>query len=77
MAKVNVIFDTLEKVKNFVRIMSTLNGEFDLVNGNFMVDAKSILGILAIDFKRTLELRIIKSEDDVDFILAQISDFIA
>ena len=48
--------NTLEKVKNFVSVMSKESGSFKLVCGKYSVDATSVLGILSLDLTRPLLL---------------------
>ncbi len=50
--------DSVDDVRNFVSAVTLLDGDFDIVSGRYMVDAKSIMGILSLDFSQPLELRI-------------------
>ena len=51
-----VCLDTLEKVKQFVNLMNTNGFVGDLTQGRYVVDACSILGVLALDLTRTIKL---------------------
>jgi len=62
MKTVTISLDTLEKVKGFVNTVSPLDGDFDLVSGRYMVDAKSIMGIFSLDLGKPLTLNIHKDE---------------
>ena len=48
--------DTIQKVKEFVNIIATLPGEYDLVSDRYVVDAKSIMGIFSLDLSAPLRL---------------------
>ena len=58
MVSVNVLLNTVEKVKGFVNAVSPLDGDFDLVSERYVVDAKSIMGIFSLDLGKTLRLDI-------------------
>jgi phosphotransferase system HPr-like phosphotransfer protein len=52
-------------VKTFVERISPLEGQFDLVDGMYVVDAKSLMGILVMDLTKPIQLRIEKCSDSV------------
>ena len=56
MASVNILLDTIEKVKFFVNTIATIDGDFDLSSNRYVVDAKSIMGIFSLDLSKTLRL---------------------
>ena len=53
-----VQLDSIDKVKQFVNLVSCLDCDLDLVSGRYIVDAKSIMGIFSIDLSKPIELRI-------------------
>ena len=46
MKTVRVCLDSIDKVKGFVNDISRFNTDFDLISGRYVIDAKSIMGIL-------------------------------
>ena len=58
MQKVDIQFRDIDSVRTFVNIINRFDGEFDLGRGNWLVDAKSIIGICSCDLSRPVELRI-------------------
>lgn len=58
METVYINLDGVETVKRFVNTLTQMSGEFDLIQGKYVVDAKSILGIFSLDLERPIELRI-------------------
>jgi len=58
MQTVNVLLDTVEKVKVFVNTVGPLEGDIDLVSDRYVVDAKSIMGIFSLDLSKQLKLTI-------------------
>jgi len=75
MKSVNVLLNTIDKVKGFVNIVSTYNGDFDLSSERYVVDAKSIMGIFSLDLSKTLRLDIHGSEE-ADRAIEQLKDYI-
>ena len=47
----NITLDTVEKVKEFSNLINKFDGEFDLISDNYIIDAKSIMGIFSLDLK--------------------------
>ncbi|MCL2852168.1 MAG: HPr family phosphocarrier protein [Defluviitaleaceae bacterium] len=58
MKSLPIQLNTVEKVKSFVNIISTFDGEFDLGSDRYVVDAKSIMGIFSLDLSNPLRLDI-------------------
>ena len=75
MKTVTVLIDTVDKVKNFVDIITKFEYDFDLVSGRYVIDAKSIMGIFSLDLSKKLTLSI-HTEDECDAVVAALSPFI-
>lgn len=58
MNEVEIKLNTLKKVRNFSEKVATMEEDIDIIVGRYVVDAKSVLGILSIDLNRVLRLRI-------------------
>lgn len=58
MKSYNVNLDTIDKVKNFVNLINTFDGDFDLASERYVIDAKSIMGIFSLDISNALRLDI-------------------
>lgn len=52
----NIMLNSMEKVKNFVNQITQFETDIDLKSGNYQVDAKSILGIMSLNLSKPLEL---------------------
>ena len=52
MKTVTVNLNSIEKVKSFVKDLNKFENDFDLVSGRFAIDAKSIMGIFALDLSK-------------------------
>jgi len=75
MKSVNVFLNTIDKVKGFVNIISTHEGEFDLSSDRYVVDAKSIMGIFSLDLSKPLRLDV-HDTTDTDKVIEQLKDYI-
>jgi len=75
MKKVNISLSTIDKVKAFVNDISRLDGDFDLVSGRYVIDAKSIMGIFSLDLSKPIELDI-HAEDNIDSIMETLKPYI-
>ena len=56
MQQVNVKFNDVNQVRRFVDVIDKIDLSFNLGEGRRIVDAKSILGVLALDLTRPLRL---------------------
>lgn len=60
MRTVYVNLPTAECVQEFVAQISVLGGQFDLLSGKYVLDAKSLMGIFSLDLTKPLQLRVEK-----------------
>ena len=60
MRSVYVSLPTVEAVQKFVERISPLEGNFDLLSGGYVLDAKSLMGILSLDLTKPLKLSVEK-----------------
>lgn len=58
MITVKILIDTIDKVKNFNAVLNKEDGDFDIVGGGYIIDARSIMGIFSIDISKPLQLNI-------------------
>ncbi|KIR02849.1 hypothetical protein P261_01664 [Lachnospiraceae bacterium TWA4] len=56
MTNVKIKFHSVEEIEEFVNHANTVTNEMDLCSGSRMVDAKSLLGVLAMGIDKVLEL---------------------
>ena len=65
MKSVYVDLSNVNCIKNFANIVSRYDGDFDLVQGRYCVDAKSIVGIFSLDLSKPVELQMENESDDI------------
>lgn len=74
MKTVTVNLNSIDKVKSFVKDITKYENDFDLVSGRYLVDAKSIMGIFALDLSKPLQLNI-HSQNHADRIAESLSEY--
>ena len=76
MQSVEVLLNSIDKVKNFVNTVSRYEGEFELVSGRYVIDAKSIMGIFSLDLSQPIRLDV---HDDAvaEKVLPELTAFLA
>ena len=57
MQQVNVKFNDVEQIREFVSIIDKIDANFDLGSGQKIVDAKSILGVMSMDLNHVLTVK--------------------
>lgn len=70
---VQVVVNTIDKVKSFVNCNSKFDGDVDVISGRYVIDGKSIMGMFSLDLARELSV-IIESESD-KAVEALVSDY--
>ena len=66
-----VDLNSIDKVKSFVKVMSQIEDNIDLVSGRYIVDAKSLLGIFSLDLSKPVKLEFngSKNQDSIEKLL--------
>ena len=75
MKEVQISLKSIEDVKHFVQTLTMFDGEFELISGKYIVDAKSILGLFSVDLSKPVTLRIEVSDSKLEDILNAISKY--
>lgn len=77
MFSVKVNLNSIDRVKEFVNIMSHKAFDADLVSDRYVIDAKSIMGIFSLNLTEPKELRAYtNTEDEFEIFKKEIKDFI-
>ena len=53
--------DSIDKVKRFIDISPTLNYDLDLISEQYVVDGKSVLGILRLDLSKPVQVNVLNT----------------
>ena len=62
--RIKIKLDTAEKVKRFLQVARTFLSDIDIMTESAVLDAKSIMGVYALDLSKDTYVRIIS--DDVE-----------
>ena len=57
MKTIKISLNSIDKVKSFVNAITQFNFDFDLISGRYVIDAKSILGVLSLDLRNVLTVQ--------------------
>lgn len=57
--------NSVESIKQFIKIVTNFTEDIDIISGRFKIDAKSIMGIFALDLAKPVEVEILSDESDV------------
>lgn len=63
MQEIKVFFHTLDSVKQFVNIITKFDGDFELIRGKYIVNAKSVMELFCVDLSKPVILRINVEEE--------------
>ena len=75
MKTVQISLNSIDKVKSFVNTISQYDYDFDLISGRYVTDAKSIMGIFALDLSKPIDLTIY-TDTNVDEVLEALKPYI-
>ncbi len=75
MREIEILLESIDDVKNFVQTMAMFDGDFEMVSGKYVVDAKSILGVFCLDLSKPVTLRIDCDESKMDDVLKTIEKY--
>ena len=74
MKKIEVMVEGITAVKDFVTIVNDYKIETDLVVGRYLIDAKSIMGVLSLDLSQPLTVQI--HSEDCEELLKRLDRFV-
>ena len=74
MREVHIVLKGIEDVRNFVKEVILVDFEVDLVQGRYVVDAKSVMGIFSLDLLSPIAVQV--HSENSDAFLAKIKSFI-
>lgn len=64
MKSFNIALRSVDKVKEFVNDMGSIEGDVLLSAGRYVIDAKSIMGIFSLELSKPLKLEIENWKDE-------------
>lgn len=76
MKTVRVAINSYKGIQEFTQLIGMFANDFDLVQGRYIVNAKSAMGILSLDISKPLYLNIRDAGASLDDILKALTPFI-
>lgn len=74
MKKVNIKFNTIVQIQNFVNDMSRFLSDVDLASGKYVVNAKSVIGVFSLNLAQPITLT--AEGEDEDKVIEAVKDLI-
>lgn len=68
--------NSLDRVKEFCNFTPKLDGDIDILSERYIVDGKSILGLLSLNLAKPLKAMIKANEDEIKMFEDRIKDWI-
>ena len=75
MCEVEILLESIDDAKQFVHTISSYDGDFALLSGKYIVDAKSILGLFSVDLSKSVTLRIDVAASKMEEVLHAIEKY--
>lgn len=75
MREVQILLKSIADVKKFVQTITMFDGDFELISGKYIVDAKSILGLFSVDLSKPVILRIEGDDSKLNEVLEAIKEY--
>ena len=66
MKEVKIVLSNIQDIRDFVNQVILVDYDVDLVQGRYVIDAKSIMGIFSLDLLSPIEV-VAHTDDAVDF----------
>ena len=76
MKETQIILSNIQDVREFVNQVIMLEYEVDLVQGRYVIDAKSIMGIFSLDLLSPIKLTVHADDKLADELLSKLDKFI-
>lgn len=74
MKQVQIKFNTIAQIQNFVNDMSRFLSDVDLTSGKYIVNAKSVIGVFSLDLAHPIGLT--AEGEDEDKVIEAVKDLI-
>nr|WP_304577605.1 HPr family phosphocarrier protein [uncultured Acetatifactor sp.] len=64
MTRVTICLNTVDRVKRFCDAAEKFNSEVDAIMGRYIIDAKSALGVYALDLRKPIDVEIHSDDEE-------------
>ncbi len=73
MKEINIKLSNVQDIRDFVNVVILADYDVDLVQGRYVIDAKSIMGIFSLDLLSPIKL--VARTDNADELFANLAKF--
>ena len=74
MQEISIVLRDIQSIRDFVKEVVALDYDVDLVQGRYIVDAKSIMGIFALDI--TSPIKVVAATNDATAFFSAIDKYV-
>lgn len=74
MRKFEIVLSSINDAKNFANIAANYDFDVDLSSGRYIVDGKSVMGILSLDLNHPIKVEI--HSDECDLLVDELKPYI-
>lgn len=75
MNTIQILLNTIDKVKSFNRDILFFDSDIDLVQGRYTVDGKSIMGIFSLNLSEPIKVIIHEENGELDSIIEKLKTY--
>ena len=75
MNTIQILLNTIDKVKSFNRDILFFDSDIDLVQGRYTVDGKSIMGIFSLNLSEPIKVIIYEENGELDSIIEKLKSY--
>lgn len=71
-----IVLNSINSVKDFVDVATTMSCEIDVLSGRYVVDGKSIMALFSIDLNKPVTVRFYGDEEEAKQFKEAVSKFL-
>lgn len=77
MKKFTIKLNSKEDIKKFIEVTALCNYDVDVIRDKYVIDGKSVLGLLSLDLSKTLEVMLhTDDEEEIDNVMGSMKEYI-
>jgi phosphocarrier protein HPr len=65
MVECKILLDNIDKIADFIKVVSKIEYDVDLVKGRYTVDAKSVVGVFTLDLSKEVKIIIHTNDENI------------
>ena len=65
MVECKILLNNIDKIADFIKVVSKIEYDIDLVKGRYTVDAKSIVGVFTLDLSKEAKIIIHTNDENI------------